>query len=166
MVMVAGAGLVPAPRSGPGVAELAGGAAEGVVARRRRPLARQTRAVPTQVPTRRSPENSRTHGNSANAADNRFVVYQDEVRYGGDQAWRNNKPGNIIGGAFANAHGACLPTESAGHQCGAVELRWGSGNEAPIRRYSRCSAAITSWSLTGLSRSNDSSIACSVALRI
>lgn len=28
------------------------------------------------------------------------------MRYGGTKAWRNNNPGNIVGGSFANGHGA------------------------------------------------------------
>ena len=35
-----------------------------------------------------------------------YVVYANEVRSGGSRAWRNNNPGNIIGGKFATSQGA------------------------------------------------------------
>ena len=37
---------------------------------------------------------------------NHYVLYPNEVRGKGSIAWRNNNPGNIRNGAFANAHGA------------------------------------------------------------
>ena len=63
-------------------------------------VARQGAPPAPPVATRRAPGSSGTHGGQ------RYVVYQDEVRVGGTIAWRNNNPGNIVGGAWANAHGA------------------------------------------------------------
>jgi hypothetical protein len=72
-------------------------AATGTVARSRRTtLARQGPPPPARQP----PGSSGTHDGT------RYVVYQDEVRSGGTKAWRNNNPGNIVGGAWANQHGA------------------------------------------------------------
>ena len=38
--------------------------------------------------------------------NNRYVVYKNEIKIGGSLAWRNNNPGNIIKGSFAESHGA------------------------------------------------------------
>jgi hypothetical protein len=57
--------------------------------------------APSAAPATRQPP-----GASGTHQGQRYVVYQDEVRVGGTKAWRNNNPGNIIGGAWANAHGA------------------------------------------------------------
>src|SRR5262249_27336608 len=53
-----------------------------------------------------------------------YVIYETEVRTGGTLAWRNNNPGNIRNGPFADGHGAykgksnknfaIFPTEAAG----------------------------------------------------
>jgi hypothetical protein len=63
MVMVAGASLVPAPRSGPGIAELAGGAADG------RRQAQQAAGLGTLTLTR--PESS---GGGSSAPTERIPV--------------------------------------------------------------------------------------------
>ncbi len=43
-----------------------------------------------------------------------WVVYPTEARKGGSLAWRNNNPGNIRRGAFAEAHGAYPGKVNAG----------------------------------------------------
>ena len=35
-----------------------------------------------------------------------FVIYPGYVKSGGDRAWRDNNPGNVMGGAWSTAHGA------------------------------------------------------------
>jgi hypothetical protein len=35
-----------------------------------------------------------------------YVLYSQSINIGGSRHWRNNKPGNIEAGKFANAHGA------------------------------------------------------------
>ncbi len=47
-----------------------------------------------------SPGSSGTHGRDG------YVIYRTEVRVNGDRSWRNNNPGNIVGGAWATRHGA------------------------------------------------------------
>jgi RHS repeat-associated protein len=36
----------------------------------------------------------------------KYVAYENEIRYGGSYAWRNNNPGNIIKGSFSKGQGA------------------------------------------------------------
>lgn len=43
-----------------------------------------------------------------------WVVYENEARKGGSLAWRNNNPGNIRAGSFADAHGAYAGKASGG----------------------------------------------------
>lgn len=38
--------------------------------------------------------------------DGSYVQYGQSINVGGDRNWRNNNPGNIEAGKFANAHGA------------------------------------------------------------
>lgn len=49
---------------------------------------------------------SSTGDESAGTVINGYVIYPNEVRGKGTLAWRNNNPGNIRNGAFADAHGA------------------------------------------------------------
>ena len=52
-----------------------------------------------------------------------FVVYAGLVHAGGDRNWRNNNPGNLEGGSFADGHGslgddgrfAIFPSHQAGY---------------------------------------------------
>lgn len=43
-----------------------------------------------------------------------WVVYENEARKGGSLAWRNNNPGNIRAGSFAEGHGAFAGKSSGG----------------------------------------------------
>jgi uncharacterized membrane protein YgcG len=43
---------------------------------------------------------------SGRSPDGNYVQYDDSIRVGGDRNWRDNNPGNIEAGAFADAHGA------------------------------------------------------------
>jgi hypothetical protein len=70
-----------------------------------------------------TPQQQRTTpGTAGRHGGDRYVVYADEVRTGGTRAWRNNNPGNMEAGAFANQHGAIgsdgrfavFPNEAAG----------------------------------------------------
>lgn len=45
---------------------------------------------------------------------NGWVVYETEARRGGSLAWRNNNPGNIRNGSFAESHGAYAGKSSSG----------------------------------------------------
>ncbi|QRN99142.1 peptidoglycan-binding protein [Archangium violaceum] len=47
-----------------------------------------------------------TGDESAGTVINGYVIYPNEVRGQGTIAWRNNNPGNIRNGAFADTHGA------------------------------------------------------------
>ncbi len=63
--------------------------------------------APSPAPTASAaPASRQPPGSSGVHAGQRYVVYENEVRVGGTKAWRNNNPGNIVGGAWANAHGA------------------------------------------------------------
>ena len=116
-------GVTPAPGAAPGSAEAPGDShgslerALGLLSPADRiaptaespapatPLARMVRVARQGTPaapivTRPPPGASGTHDGQ------RYVVYQDEVRVGGTKAWRNNNPGNIVGGAWANGRGA------------------------------------------------------------
>ena len=35
-----------------------------------------------------------------------YVQYDGSINVGGSRSWRDNNPGNIVAGAFANVHGA------------------------------------------------------------
>jgi hypothetical protein len=70
-----------------------------------------------------APQQQRTApGTAGRHGGDRYVVYADQVRTGGSRAWRNNNPGNMEAGAFANQHGAIgsdgrfavFPDEAAG----------------------------------------------------
>jgi hypothetical protein len=45
-------------------------------------------------------------GTSGHFGEKGYVVYDGDVRSGGSRAWRNNNPGNMEAGSFANSHGA------------------------------------------------------------
>ncbi len=49
---------------------------------------------------RAAPGTTGTHGGLS------YTVYENEVRVGGSRAWRNNNPGNLVRGQFAQDHGA------------------------------------------------------------
>lgn len=45
-------------------------------------------------------------GTAGTVGGDRYVVYEDSVMAGGSASWRNNNPGNIVAGSFADSHGA------------------------------------------------------------
>ena len=43
---------------------------------------------------------------TGNSPDGNYVQYGSSINVGGDRNWRNNNPGNIEAGSFADSHGA------------------------------------------------------------
>jgi len=70
------------------------------------PFARQAAPAAPAAPPRQPPGSYGEHGDAKKAADRRYVVYQDVVRWGGTMAWRTNNPGNMKFSTFSKAHGA------------------------------------------------------------
>ncbi|NNC06407.1 hypothetical protein HJC10_26600 [Corallococcus exiguus] len=66
------------------------------------------KAVPTPktAPASNKVASAATGDGTSGNVINGYVLYPNEVRGEGTIAWRNNNPGNIRNGAFANAHGA------------------------------------------------------------
>ena len=60
----------------------------------------QTTDAGVQQRPRTAPGTTGTHSGSS------YTVYENEVRVGGSRAWRNNNPGNLVRGPFAQGHGA------------------------------------------------------------